>query len=334
LTGFLSQDTVVFGGLSIKDQLFAEAVDQPGLTFALAEFDGLLGMAFQKISVDNVVPPWFNLVSQGLVSQPMFAFWLNRNASSETGGELVLGGYDQAHYTGEITWVPLSSETYWQFEMTDVLFNGKTQGFCDGGCQAVADTGTSLLAGPTEVIAEINKALGATGIISEECEIIVKQYEQQIIDGIIDGQTATEICENITMCPGSECGVCTAVVGFLIKVLPENSTETIIAVVLDSLCELLPSPNGESIVPCGNVASLPDISFVIAGTTFVLTPDQYILQEGEEGEELCLSGFIGIDIPPPYGPLWILGDIFIGAYYTIFDSGDNQLGFATAAIVA
>jgi hypothetical protein len=83
-------------------------------------------------------------------------------------------------------------------------------------------------------------------------------------------------------------------------------------------------------VPCDKVPTLPEISLVIAGQVYTLKGEDYILNISAGGKSICLSGFMGIDLPPRVGELWILGDVFIGRYYTIFDFGQSQVGFAQA----
>jgi phytepsin len=357
ISGFFSEDNVKVGDLVVKGQEFIEATREPSVTFLVAKFDGILGLGFQEISVGNATPVWYNMVKQGLVKEPIFSFWLNRNPQEEDGGELVFGGADPNHYKGKHTYAPVTQKGYWQFEMGDVLIDGKESGYCSGGCSAIADSGTSLLAGPTTVVTMINHAIGATGVVSQECKSVVEQYGQTIMDLLLSEAQPKKICSQIGLCTfdgnrgvsaGIEsvvdekdgkssgwhdtmCSSCEMAVVWVQNQLKQNQTQERILNYINELCERLPSPMGESSVDCGSISSMPTISFTIGGKVFDLSPREYILKVGEGAAAQCISGFTGLDIPPPRGPLWILGDMFMGRYHTVFDFVKLRVGFAEAA---
>ncbi|XP_010135224.1 PREDICTED: renin-like, partial [Buceros rhinoceros silvestris] len=87
---------------------------------------------------------------------------------------------------------------------------------------------------------------------------------------------------------------------------------------------------GEYMVNCDRVPQLPNISFHLGGKPYMLGGSAYVLRQSQYGEDICVVAFSGLDIPPPAGPLWILGASFIGHYYTKFDRRNNRIGFAMA----
>jgi len=75
---------------------------------------------------------------------------------------------------------------------------------------------------------------------------------------------------------------------------------------------------------CTNIESYPTFTVTLGGIQYDIPPSYYIIQEGTS----CLLGIRGMELPSYFGNTIILGDVFIRRYYTHFDFGGQQVGFA------
>ncbi|XP_062396467.1 pepsin A-like [Sardina pilchardus] len=239
MTGILGYDTLEVGGITVSNQIFGLTKTE-GLFMEYMTWDGILGLAFPSISAAGATPVFDNMMEKGLVSQQLFSVYLSRKTATSA---VLFGEIDPQYYTGSLSWVPLTSETYWQIKMDSVTINGDVVA-CAGGCQAIVDTGTSLVIGPYNDIQNINGWVGAN----------TNQY-------------------------------------------------------------------GNPVVSCGNIMSMPEVVFHINGQPFVLPATAFVSQTSDS----CTTGF-----SPGGGTVWILGDVFIREFYTVFDRQTKVVGFATA----
>jgi saccharopepsin len=246
--GFLSQDTLTLGTLKLAKTVFGEVTDFPDDSVQNGKFDGLMGMGWPALATNGITPPLFVALQNGLLAQPVFSFYLPSDPTQA--GVLDIGGYNTSLFQGDMVWVNLISKSYWMISLDDVQVDGQS---ATDASHAILDTGTSLITGPSDEVANLADYLGAED-----------------------------------------------------------------------------AGNGEYILDCSSVDNLPDVKFVFGGYEFSVSPDTYVIQDEEDG--VCLLGFGGLDVPEENGgPLWILGDVFLRLFFSVYDMKNARVGLAELA---
>jgi hypothetical protein len=166
VSGFYSADTATIAGIPLQDYTFAEVNNTKGLglAYSIGHFDGICGLSWNGCSIDGVPTPLQAMKAGGKLSENVFAFYLGNNQP----GELIFGGVDKAHYTGDFAYVPViptspdGSKCYWEIALEGLMVKGASQTTAK---KAIVDSGTSLLAGPTSEVKRIAAMLGAKSVL-------------------------------------------------------------------------------------------------------------------------------------------------------------------------
>merc|ERR1719265_2053630 len=170
LDGVGDEVTITFGtghvsGQCLTDQIcvgnvcnrgdFIASTDESDHPFAQFQFDGVLGLALSAMSQGSD----FSLMERlgAVLQKRMFSVFLSDSDAESS--EIVFGDTKSRHMASDLFWVPISRPTgYWQVQIEDVTMNNERQGIC-AECQVAVDTGTSQLAGPSEVISTLEQKL-------------------------------------------------------------------------------------------------------------------------------------------------------------------------------
>jgi len=82
--------------------------------------------------------------------------------------------------------------------------------------------------------------------------------------------------------------------------------------------------NNSYVVSCEQ-AELPDVQLHIGGEKFALSPTNYVVWLKTSEQTICTSAFM-----PILFNFWVLGDIFLTRFYSVYDAEANRIGLAEA----
>lgn len=148
-------------------------------------------------------------------------------------------------------------------------------------------------------------------------------WQLKMVDIEIDGK-------RLGLCPDEGCK---AVVDTGTSLLTGPSRD------VHKVLSALPRPN------CDRIKSMPSITYILADRhgehKFTLEPEFYMIRS-ESNPNVCKEGYMALDVPRPRGPLWILGDVFMKKFYTVFARGNGlndgvsraRIGFAVSKVEA
>lgn len=149
ISGVFVKDHICVGSICTHGD-FVAATEESDEPFSLVPFDGIFGLSLPQMSEG----PHFNIldcmIRDKALRQNIFAIFFG--ATDTEGSEITFGEYKTSRMASELFWVPVSNPGYWQVQMEDITVQNRRQEFCKGNCQVAVDTGTSLMAGPTDIV--------------------------------------------------------------------------------------------------------------------------------------------------------------------------------------
>jgi hypothetical protein len=156
ITGKCLMDNICIGNLCAPGT-FVASTQESSSPFASFKFDGVLGLALDKMAQGPDFSLMSRMVRHEILAKPVFSVFLS-DSDQET-SEVTFGQVNREHMASDMFWVPVRQASgYWEVQIEDITLNNKRQSICVD-CHVAVDTGTSQLAGPSDIMSELSRKL-------------------------------------------------------------------------------------------------------------------------------------------------------------------------------
>jgi len=161
IAGDFFRDRLCIGDSLCNDCSFIAADKESTEPFQEIPFDGIMGLGFKDLSMGQGFNIIDDLYAKGSLPGGQISFYLTDGGDSE----VTFGGYKSEYLASDIVWAPVKKESYWEISIDDITFDNVPKGLCSNGCQVAVDTGTSMLAGPSDLVDKLSNMISA----KEDC---------------------------------------------------------------------------------------------------------------------------------------------------------------------
>jgi hypothetical protein len=157
LGGIESQSTLDANKTCVKKLLILEAIRESPSPFNTVQFDGIIGLSFSHLSLEKESNFIDQLLAENKIRSKLFSFYFNNN--DENKSQIHIGGIKKSKFKGDIYYADVISKDYWEIKIDSISYgNQKIETCKDKICTAIIDTGTSMLAGPTYFMQQLEKS--------------------------------------------------------------------------------------------------------------------------------------------------------------------------------
>jgi hypothetical protein len=157
ISGPCIEDKVCVGGACSRG-IFIDSDTESDQPFSTFTFDGVLGLSLPPMAQSPAFSLMARLRNDSSLQSPIFSVFLSNDDSEVS--EVTFGEVKHDHLASKLFWVPVSRKDtgYWEVRIEDITLDNKPMSFCED-CRVAVDTGTSMLAGPTDVITKLKDAV-------------------------------------------------------------------------------------------------------------------------------------------------------------------------------